>query len=84
MGLSCAVLGGMADVAKAIAGGEGACINFKLLEGFSAETSGGLLICLPRAEAEQFCKEIEVCVCVCVCVSVCVCVCVCVSVCGCV
>lgn len=53
------ILAGMAGVAKTIASGDGACINFKLLEGFSAETSGGLLICLPRVEAEQFCEEIE-------------------------
>ncbi|EGC29762.1 hypothetical protein DICPUDRAFT_84250 [Dictyostelium purpureum] len=32
---------------------------FKLLQGTSAETSGGLLICLPRDKAEAFCKEIE-------------------------
>jgi len=33
--------------------------DFKLLEGFSAETSGGLLIALPAANAEAFCAEIE-------------------------
>jgi len=32
---------------------------FSLLKGFSAETSGGLLVCLPGIEAEGFCKEIE-------------------------
>jgi len=32
---------------------------FSLLAGFSAETSGGLLICLPQDKAEAFCKEIE-------------------------
>jgi len=32
---------------------------FKLLEGFSAETSGGLFICLPSDKAEAFCKELE-------------------------
>jgi len=29
---------------------------FKLLQGYSAETSGGLLICLPREKAAAFCK----------------------------
>lgn len=33
---------------------------FSLLKGFSAETSGGLLVCLPSREAaEAFCREIE-------------------------
>lgn len=32
---------------------------FSLLKGFSAETSGGLFICLPPENAEKFCKEIE-------------------------
>jgi len=34
-------------------------INFKLLKGYSAETSGGLLICLPSDQAESFCQELE-------------------------
>lgn len=34
-------------------------LNFKLREGFSAETSGGLVVCLPRDKAEAFCQEIE-------------------------
>jgi len=34
-------------------------INFKLLDGYSAETSGGLFICLPKDKAEDFCREIE-------------------------
>lgn len=34
-------------------------INFKLLEGYSAETSGGLLVCLPEPHAESFCKELK-------------------------
>jgi hypothetical protein len=29
---------------------------FKLMQGYSAETSGGLLICLPREKAAAFCK----------------------------
>jgi len=32
---------------------------FKLREGYSAETSGGLLIALSADEAEGYCKEIE-------------------------
>jgi len=32
---------------------------FKLIEGFSAETSGGLFICIPSDKAELFCKELE-------------------------
>eukprot|EP00052_Salpingoeca_macrocollata_P016745 m.135221 g.135221 ORF g.135221 m.135221 type:complete len:309 (+) comp20157_c1_seq1:228-1154(+) len=34
--------------------------NFKLLEGFSAETSGGLLIAMPKAAATEYIKELEV------------------------
>ena len=33
--------------------------SFRLLEGFSAETSGGLMICLPPQAAEAYVKEIE-------------------------
>jgi len=32
---------------------------FKLLDGLSAETSGGLLIALPEDKAKAFCEEIE-------------------------
>jgi len=32
---------------------------FSLLQGFSAETSGGLFICIPADKAEAFCKELE-------------------------
>lgn len=32
---------------------------FKLMEGFSAETSGGLMVCLPAENARAFCDEIE-------------------------
>jgi len=40
------------------------CVNdnyfsFRLTEGFSSETSGGLMICLPKENAELYCKEIE-------------------------
>ena len=31
---------------------------FQLLQGHSAETSGGLLICLEREQAAAYCKEI--------------------------
>jgi selenide,water dikinase len=37
-------------------------LNFKLREGFSAETSGGLLVILPKDKAELFCEEIKVCI----------------------
>jgi len=33
--------------------------RFRLVEGFSAETSGGLFIALPANIAEEFCREIE-------------------------
>jgi selenide,water dikinase len=47
------VIAKMAAVAKA-------CGNmFQLLQGLSAETSGGLLICLPREQAAAYCKDIE-------------------------
>jgi len=34
-------------------------VNFKLLEGYSSETSGGLFICIPKEKALLFCKEIQ-------------------------
>lgn len=33
--------------------------NFRLLEGFSAETSGGLFVVLPREASAAFCRELE-------------------------
>jgi selenide, water dikinase len=33
--------------------------NFRLLHGFSAETSGGLMICIPEDKALAYCKELE-------------------------
>ncbi|KAL3772541.1 hypothetical protein ACHAWU_006739 [Discostella pseudostelligera] len=33
--------------------------NFRLLEGYSAETSGGLLICLPEENAKAYIAELE-------------------------
>jgi selenide,water dikinase len=53
------IFGHMATVAKTISEGKTKRLNFQLLEGFSAETSGGLLICLPKEAAGAFCKEIE-------------------------
>lgn len=32
---------------------------FQLLKGLSAETSGGLLVCLPEGNAEDFCREMQ-------------------------
>ena len=32
---------------------------FQLAQGNSAETSGGLLICLPREQAAAYCKDIQ-------------------------
>jgi len=47
------VIAKMAGVAKA-------CGNmFSLLQGQASETSGGLLICLPREQAAAYCKDIE-------------------------
>jgi len=34
-------------------------LNFRLMDGFSAETSGGLLVMLPRQNADAFIQEIE-------------------------
>jgi len=47
------VIAKMAAVTKAVGN------MFGLLAGSSAETSGGLLICLPREQAAAFCKDIE-------------------------
>lgn len=33
--------------------------GFKLLTGYSAETSGGLMICMPEDKAAAFCQELE-------------------------
>ena len=33
--------------------------NFRLTVGYSAETSGGLMVTLPQENAEAFCKEIQ-------------------------
>lgn len=33
--------------------------SFKLMQGYSAETSGGLLVCLPKENAVKFCEELE-------------------------
>jgi len=47
------VLNKMAAVEKATGS------MFGLVNGTSAETSGGLLLCLPRSEAAKFCSEIK-------------------------
>uniref|UniRef100_A0A1B6KLY6 Selenide, water dikinase n=1 Tax=Graphocephala atropunctata TaxID=36148 RepID=A0A1B6KLY6_9HEMI len=47
------VINKMAAVAKACND------SFKLLQGRSPETSGGLLICLPREQAAAYCKELK-------------------------
>lgn len=46
------IIRGMATVDRALS-------MFKLLQGHSAETSGGLMICLPKENARAFCDEIE-------------------------
>jgi selenide,water dikinase len=46
------ILAGMADLSKHAPG-------FRLLEGYSAETSGGLLICMTPQDAEAYVKEIQ-------------------------
>ena len=33
--------------------------DFRLLKGFSAETSGGLMVCMPEESAKGYCKELE-------------------------
>jgi len=47
------VIAKMASVAQACG------INFSLLQGYSAETSGGLLVILPREQAAGYCAELE-------------------------
>lgn len=51
------VIAGMAKVA-AFLKTEG-ILDFKLIDGFSAETSGGLLVMLPRESADAFIADIE-------------------------
>jgi len=45
------VLDGTADVNNEV-------FDFKLLEGFSAETSGGLLVMVPPSKVDDFQKEL--------------------------
>mmetsp|Transcript_9536 Transcript_9536/g.21507 ORF Transcript_9536/g.21507 Transcript_9536/m.21507 type:complete len:334 (-) Transcript_9536:323-1324(-) len=33
--------------------------DFRLIKGYSAETSGGLMICMPEADALTYCKELN-------------------------
>jgi selenide,water dikinase len=46
------IIAGMAALARGAPG-------FRLLEGYSSETSGGLMICMTPIDAERFMKEIE-------------------------
>merc|ERR1711934_319548 len=46
-------------VAGMIAVGDACGINFQLREGYSAETSGGLMICLPAANSAAFLEELQ-------------------------
>eukprot|EP00123_Amoebidium_parasiticum_P009710 comp19658_c0_seq1/m.23278 comp19658_c0_seq1/g.23278 ORF comp19658_c0_seq1/g.23278 comp19658_c0_seq1/m.23278 type:complete len:144 (-) comp19658_c0_seq1:208-639(-) len=48
------VVSGMMEVDRAVQGGE----RFKLRKGLSAETSGGLLVCMPGDKAEEFCRDV--------------------------
>lgn len=34
-------------------------LDFQLIKGYSAETSGGLMICMPEEDAAAYCKELE-------------------------
>jgi selenide,water dikinase len=38
---------------------ESGVMDFRLLKGYSAETSGGLMICMREDDAIQYCKELE-------------------------
>eukprot|EP00656_Telonema_subtile_P009754 TRINITY_DN14606_c0_g1_i6.p1 TRINITY_DN14606_c0_g1~~TRINITY_DN14606_c0_g1_i6.p1 ORF type:complete len:279 (-),score=70.06 TRINITY_DN14606_c0_g1_i6:338-1174(-) len=46
-------------IAGMCAVGDACGIDFKLREGYSAETSGGLMICLPAEAAAAFCEEYQ-------------------------
>eukprot|EP00117_Sycon_ciliatum_P007275 scpid68404/ scgid10452/ Selenide, water dikinase 2; Selenium donor protein 2; Selenophosphate synthase 2 len=50
------IIAKMAECAKACAENG---LNFKLVEGFSAETSGGLLVALSPDKASAFCEEMQ-------------------------
>ncbi|XP_065910076.1 inactive selenide, water dikinase-like protein [Dysidea avara] len=52
------VFGGMFAAAEAAASAPDG-INFKLKEGFSAETSGGLMVCISKEKAQGFCEELQ-------------------------
>ena len=51
------IIAGMNDVAAYLK--KNKILDFRLLEGYSAETSGGLLIMLPAESADKFIKELE-------------------------
>jgi len=46
----------IANTAKVEASG---VLDFQLVKGFSAETSGGLMICMAEKDAVAYCREIE-------------------------
>jgi selenide,water dikinase len=46
-------------IAKMAAISKGSGTSFGLLQGLSAETSGGLLVALPREQAAAYCKDIQ-------------------------
>jgi selenide,water dikinase len=46
-------------IAKMAAISKGSGTSFGLLQGTSAETSGGLLVALPREQAAAYCKDIQ-------------------------
>lgn len=47
------IIANMAKIARAVGN------MFQLIQGYSAETSGGLMLTIPSSAAEAFCKEIE-------------------------
>lgn len=55
----CFVLNDLPIIAHMVAVAKVCGIAFGLLQGYSAETSGGLLICLPKDAAAAFCRDIQ-------------------------
>jgi len=56
VGMEIHVLPCIANTAKVEQSG---VFDFRLLEGYSAETSGGLMICMPEEDAAAYCSELE-------------------------
>lgn len=46
-------------IAKTIEVESSGVLDFRLREGYSAETSGGLMICMPEEDAKAYCAELE-------------------------